>query len=281
MPPPAPCSDVRLAPEIEAFGYRLIALDSVESTNDEAAAAARRGDPGRLWIIAREQRSGRGRHGRAWTSPPGNLYASLLLVDPCEPAVAPQLGFIAGVALHEAVAAETGLNAPRLGLKWPNDLLLDGAKVAGLLLEGHQHGDGTFAVVIGFGINIAAAPDNTAYPAKALSTFKRDLSVESLFASLSRSFAQHFEPWREAQATGAGDPFGEVRREWTARAAGLGAPVTIRLPSGERSGSFVGLDEAGRLRLQTPAGTELIDAGDLYFPHLQPSEARCSAAVTR
>jgi BirA family transcriptional regulator, biotin operon repressor / biotin---[acetyl-CoA-carboxylase] ligase len=278
MPPPAPCSDVRLAPEIETLGYRLITLDSVESTNDEAAAAARRGEPGRLWIVAREQRAGRGRHGRPWTSPPGNLYASLLLVDPCAPAVAPQLGFIAGVALHEAVASETGLDPPRLALKWPNDLLLDGAKVAGLLLEAHRCGDGTFAVVIGFGVNIATAPDNTAYPAKALCTFKRDLSVGSLFASLSRSFAQHFEPWRKAQASSVSDPFGTIRSEWTARAAGLGGPVTIRLPGGERSGSFLGLDEAGRLRLRTAAGTELIDAGDLYFPQLQRPEARSASA---
>jgi BirA family biotin operon repressor/biotin-[acetyl-CoA-carboxylase] ligase len=272
---------VRLAPEIQSCGYRLIALDSTESTNDEAAAAARRGDPGRLWIVAREQRAGRGRHGRPWTSPPGNLYASLLLVDPCEPAVAPQLGFIAGVALHEAVAAETGLDAPRLGLKWPNDLLLDGAKVAGLLLEGHRGRDGPLAVVIGFGVNVAAAPESAAYPAQALSTSTRDLSVESLFASLSRCFARHLELWRKAQAAGASDPFGPVRREWTKRATGIGAPVTIRLPAGERSGSFLGLDEAGRLRLRTPAGTELIDAGDLYFPHLQPPQARVDAPAAR
>jgi BirA family transcriptional regulator, biotin operon repressor / biotin---[acetyl-CoA-carboxylase] ligase len=269
---------MRLAPEIESLGYRLIGLDSVASTNDEAAAAARRSDPGRLWIVAREQRAGRGRHGRPWTSPPGNLYASLLLVDPCAPDVAPQLGFIAGVALHEAVAAGTGLDTPRLGLKWPNDLLLDGAKVAGLLLEGHQRGYGTFAVVIGFGINIATAPENTAYPAKALHTFKRDLSVEALFADLSRSFAKHFESWRKAQATGVDDPFGTIRSEWTERATGLGAQVSVRLPRGERGGLFMGLDEAGRLRLQTPDGTELIDAGDLYFPHLQQSEARRAPA---
>jgi BirA family biotin operon repressor/biotin-[acetyl-CoA-carboxylase] ligase len=270
---------VRLAPEIASFGYRLTALDSVGSTNDEAAAAARRGEPGRLWIVAREQRAGRGRHGRPWVSPPGNLYASLLLVDPCAPAVAPQLGFIAGLALHEAVAAASGLDAPRLGLKWPNDLLLDGAKIAGLLLEGHQR-DGMFAVVIGFGVNVTAAPDNAAYPAKALSAVQRDLSLEALFEGLSRSFARHFEPWCEAQAAATGDPFSEVRSAWTARAAGLGAPVTIRLLRGERSGSFAGLDEAGRLRLETSAGTELIDAGDLYFPHLQP-EARVGASASR
>jgi BirA family transcriptional regulator, biotin operon repressor / biotin---[acetyl-CoA-carboxylase] ligase len=273
MPLPAPCSDVRLAPEAEASGYRLIALDSTPSTNDEAAAAARQGDPGRLWIVAGEQRAGRGRHGRHWTSPPGNLYASLLLIDPCEPAAAPQLGFIAGLALHQAVAAETGLGPPRLALKWPNDLLLDSAKVAGLLLEGHHGPDAPFAVVIGFGVNIAAAPENAAYPAKALRAVRSDLSAETLFSSLSRSFAQSFDAWRTARASGAGDPFRTVRSDWLTRAAGVGGTVSVRLPSGERKGSFAGLDPAGRLQLRTSLGTELIDAGDLFFPALSAAHA--------
>jgi BirA family biotin operon repressor/biotin-[acetyl-CoA-carboxylase] ligase len=261
---------VRLPSEIEASGYRLITLDSTPSTNDEAAAAARQGDPGRLWIVAREQRAGRGRHGRLWTSPPGNVYASLLLIAPCEPALAPQLGFVAGVALHEAVAAETGVGVPRLGLKWPNDLLLDRAKVAGLLLEGHRARNGVFAVVIGFGINVATAPETASYPASALREIKRDLSIEALFSSLARSFARQFKAWSGARV---GDPFASVRAEWMARAAGVGDEVTIRLPSGERRGSFVGLDRAGRLQLRTAAGTELIDAGDLYFPALHAADA--------
>lgn len=261
---------MRLAPEIEASGYRLITLDSTQSTNDEVAAAARQGDPGRLWIVAREQRAGRGRHGRQWTSPPGNLYASLLLVDPCEPALAPQLGFIAGIALHEAVAKETGLDAPRLALKWPNDLLLDRAKVAGLLLEGHQRPRGDFALVIGFGLNVVSAPDTVSYPAKALREIA-DVSAESLFIRLAQSFAAHFEGWREARGDRADDPFVTVRAEWMARAAGVGDKVTVRLPAGERSGSFIGLDGAGRLQLRTAFGTESIDAGDLYFPN--PSSA--------
>jgi BirA family transcriptional regulator, biotin operon repressor / biotin---[acetyl-CoA-carboxylase] ligase len=264
---------VRLAPEADASGYRLIALDSIESTNDEAARAARQGDRGRLWIVAGEQRAGRGRHGRVWTSPRGNLYASLLLVGPCEPASAPQLGFIAGLALYEAIAAETGLAAPRLALKWPNDLLLDSTKVAGLLLEGHHGPDGAFAVVIGFGVNVAAAPEDAAYPAKALRSAQADLSPEALFASLSRSVAQRIEAWRKSREGGAADPFQAVRAEWLLRAAGVGQTVTIRLPSGPRSGAFLGLDRAGRLQLGTPDGTELIDAGDLYFPAAQAVQA--------
>jgi BirA family biotin operon repressor/biotin-[acetyl-CoA-carboxylase] ligase len=264
---------VRLPPEIAALGYRLIARAATDSTNSDAAAAARAGDPGRLWIVAGEQRAGRGRHGRGWTSPPGNLYASLLLVDPCAPALAPQLGFVAGLALHEAVSAATGLAAPRLALKWPNDLLLDGGKVAGLLLEGHQGANGAFAVVIGFGVNVVAAPDGTPYPATALRTARDEVTPDTLFAELSRCFARRYSAWREAPA----EPFAAIRGEWLARAAGIGEAVTIRLPAGERTGAFLGLDKAGRLELGSPGGTDLIDAGDLYFPHLRAGQAVCAA----
>lgn len=272
---------MRPAAEIEASGYRLIALDSTSSTNDEAAAAARQGDLGRLWIVADEQRAGRGRHGRTWISPRGNLYASLLLIDPCEPAVAAQLGFVAGVALHEAVAAQTGLGGPRLALKWPNDLLLDGAKIAGLLLEGHSGRAGSFALVIGFGVNIVDAPDDTAYPAKALQAVRSDVTAEGLLSALACSFASHFDAWREARADGAGDPFNAIRQRWLARAAGIGQTVTVRLSAGERRGAFMGLDAAGRLQLRTPAGTELIDAGDLYFPASLAADAQTVSPISR
>jgi BirA family biotin operon repressor/biotin-[acetyl-CoA-carboxylase] ligase len=95
---------------------------------------------------------------------------------------------------------------------------------------------------------------------------RSDLSAETLFSSLSRSFAQHFETWRNARASGAGDPFLTVRSEWLARAAGVGGTVSVKLPSGERRGAFMGLDPNGRLQLRTSVGTELIDAGDLFFP---------------
>lgn len=279
--PPAPCSNVRLPAELAESEYRLVTLDSVGSTNDEAMAAARRGDPGRLWIVAREQRAGRGRHGRQWSSPRGNLYASLLLVDPCEPARAPQLGFVAGIALHEAVAHATGLGSPRLGLKWPNDLLLDGAKVAGLLVEGSRSADGAFAVVIGFGVNVAAAPDNAAYPTKALRDVDGTVTPETLLAYLAEAFSRHLEEWRGAASDGGGDPFATVRAEWLSRAAGLGDQVTIRLATGERSGSFAGLDQTGRLQLRTAHGTELIDAGDLYFPASRADDARAAQPAIR
>jgi BirA family biotin operon repressor/biotin-[acetyl-CoA-carboxylase] ligase len=260
---------VHLSPEAEAAGYRILSLEATDSTNDNALQAARSGDPGQLWITAAEQLAGRGRHGRQWSSPRGNLYASLLLIDPCDMPSAPQLGFVAGLALHEAVESVTGIGAPRLTLKWPNDLLLDGAKVSGLLLEGHRlQPGGSFAIVIGFGVNVAVAPTGTPYPATALRTVKPELDRTEVLRSLSSAFARTFSAWRMSARKNASDPFGAIRRLWLERAAGLGREVTLRLPSGEKRGVFEGLDRFGRLQLKSRDGMEPIDAGDLYFPNL-------------
>jgi BirA family biotin operon repressor/biotin-[acetyl-CoA-carboxylase] ligase len=273
---------VHLSPETESAGYRLLSLEATDSTNDDALQAARSGDPGQLWIAAAEQRAGRGRHGRQWASPPGNLYASLLLIDPCEASAAPQLGFVAGLALHEAVETVTGVGAPRLSLKWPNDLLLDGAKVSGLLLEGHRLGpDGPLAIIIGFGVNVAFAPTGTPYPAIALQAIKPGLAREDVFRSLAAAFAKTFAAWRASARMNASDPFGPIRRLWLERAAGIGQEVTLRLPSGEKHGIFEGLDRFGRLQLKSATGVELIDAGDLYFPNLQHDIAKPDAGMTR
>lgn len=260
---------VYLSPEADAAGYRLNSTEATDSTNDDALQAARSGDPGPLWIVAAEQRAGRGRHGRQWSSPQGNLYASLLLTNPCEAQHAPQLGFVAGLALHEAIEIATGVGAPRLSLKWPNDLLLDGAKVSGLLLEGHRlGGDAPLTIVIGFGINVAFAPEGTPYPATALQAVRPGLTREAVFQALSATFARTFSAWRSTARRNGADPFGAIRRLWLERAAGIGQEVTLRLPSGEKRGIFEGLDRFGRLQLKTASGSELIDAGDLYFPHL-------------
>ena len=271
-----------LSPETESAGYRLVSLEATDSTNDDALKAARSGDPGQLWITAAEQLAGRGRHGRQWSSPQGNLYASLLLIDPCEIAAAPQLGFVAGLALHEAVEEVTGIGAPNLSLKWPNDLLLDGAKVSGLLLEGHKiQADGPLAIVIGFGVNVAFAPTGTPYPAAALKTFRPDLTREILLRSLAAAFARTFSAWRASSRMNASDPFGAIRRLWLERAAGLGQDVRLRLPSGEKKGVFEGLDRFGRLQLKSAHGAELIDAGDLYFPNLLHDIAKPEAGAKR
>lgn len=266
---------MQLSSDAASAGYRLVSLEATDSTNDDCLQAARAGDPGQLWITAAEQRAGRGRHGRQWSSPPGNLYASLLLINPCEVQFAPQLGFVAGLALHEAVETAIGIGAPRLSLKWPNDLLLDGAKVSGLLLEGHGlEAGGALGIIIGFGVNVAFAPTGTPYPAQALQSARPGLRREDMLLALSSAFARTFSAWRSAARLNPADPFGAIRQLWLERAAGIGREVTLRLPVGEKRGIFEGLDRFGRLQLKSATGSELIDAGDLYFPNLRHDIAK-------
>ncbi|PZO00527.1 MAG: biotin--[acetyl-CoA-carboxylase] ligase [Hyphomicrobiales bacterium] len=241
-----------------AAGYRLIVRDEVASTMEEARRALHQGDPGRLWIVARSQNAGRGRHGRQWGSPPGNLYASLLLVAPCEPALAPQLGFVAGLALHDAATRVSGGALPGLKLKWPNDLLIDRAKTAGLLLEGESRG-GAFSVIIGLGVNIASCPADTPYPATFLQQRQAQASIEAVLTALSDAWLARFDAWSRPGG------FGTTRTAWLERAAFLGEDITIRLSEGPLTGRFAGLDTSGRLELDTAVGRRVIDAGDLYF----------------
>lgn len=241
-----------------AAGYRLIIRDEVGSTMEEARRALDQGEPGKLWIVARSQNAGRGRHGRQWGSPPGNLYASLLLTDPCEPALAPQLGFVVGLALHDAAAKLLGPAASGLKLKWPNDLLLDRAKTSGLLLEGESRA-GRLNVIVGCGVNIASCPSDTPYPATFLKAAVPQANVETMLTGLSDAFAQRFAIWSQPGG------FGPIRAAWLERAAFLGETITIRLPDGPLAGRFVGLDPTGRLELEMEAGRRVIDAGDLFF----------------
>lgn len=248
-----------LGKQAGAAGYRLVRLGDVTSTMDEGRALAASGEAGPVWIVADSQSGGRGRHGRVWTSPPGNLYATLLLTEPCAQARAPELGFVASLAVHDAISRCTGLEAPDLALKWPNDLLLRGAKLAGLLLEGQVlPGSAAFTVAIGLGINITSAPEDTPYPATALCSAAPHVTRDGVFTALSEAFAARFADWRDFG-------FPPLREAWHARAAGRGERVTIRLPAGPVSGDFQGIDASGRLILLTSDGQRVIDAGDLFF----------------
>jgi len=259
---------VILPSEIAGAGYRLWALERTGSTNQDAMDAARAGDPGRLWVTAREQKTGRGRHGRTWSSPPGNLYASLLLVAPCSLAAAPQLGFVAGLALHDAVSSVTGITWPHLALKWPNDLLLQEAKVSGLLLEAQILAPERVAIVIGFGVNVADAPNDTPYRTTALNRVDHSATAEAVFCCLARSFEQRFTAWQTAHRSGS-DAFGPVREAWLARAAAPGQEIGVRVGPRNLTGTFLGLDAIGRLQIETREGLEAIDAGDLFWPSLR------------
>jgi BirA family biotin operon repressor/biotin-[acetyl-CoA-carboxylase] ligase len=235
---------------------RHIALEETGSTNAEALTRARAGERGPLWITAARQTAGRGRRGNAWVSLAGNLHASLLLTEPCAPEKAPQLSFVAGLALHDAVADSAPQVAPMLALKWPNDLLLAGAKVAGILIEGES--DTVFAVVIGLGVNCAAHPEGTPYPATDLAAAGAKVAPNALFEALASAMEQRLLQWS------GGEGFAAIRADWLARAAGLGQEISVRLPEREFTGRFEGLDEAGRLLVMQPNGVSAVTAGEVF-----------------
>ena len=240
----------RLKPWTLLFdAWRIERHARVGSTNDEARRRALAGDPGHCGFVADEQTAGRGRHGRVWHSPPGNLHASALLLDPCDTAIAPQIGFVAGVALRRAVA---DLGGAEISLKWPNDLVSSGAKLAGLLVEGVTPPWRRFAAVVGFGVNLAIAPPGLAYPTTNLSRLLgRPVGPEDLFPRLARRFDEMLALW----ARGAG--FAAIRARWLASAAGLGGPIRVAGPRGAREGVFEGIDVHGRLALASRRSVEI------------------------
>jgi BirA family biotin operon repressor/biotin-[acetyl-CoA-carboxylase] ligase len=258
-------------PEGAVAGWRVVRFDAIDSTNEEARRRALAGDPGRLWIIAAEQSAGRGRRGRTWVSSRGNLHASALLIDPCRQAVAPQLGFVAGVALARA-AEDIGAIGARL--KWPNDLICDGAKCAGLLVEGIALSDRRIACVVGVGVNCASAPEGVGYPTTILKNrLGRPASVGELGERLIARFAEALTQWRSGAA------FASIRFAWLERAAGLGEAIRIVRAGVARHGIFAGLDADGRLLFRGESGIETIEAADLWIlPASDGSPAAASSA---
>ena len=233
--------------------------DRLVSTNDEALARAKAGDPGCLWIVADEQTGGRGRQGRVWSSPLGNLYASLLLIDPAPVEKAPELGFVAGVALARTLRENLGQD-PRLAIKWPNDILHAGAKLSGMLLEGAHLPGGQFACVIGIGVNCCSHPENTLYPATDLAAIGSLLTTpEAIFQGLSVEMTH----WLGIFAQGTG--FATMRAEWLKLAGGVGSEIRVMRPSGPVEGRFRTIDSTGRLLLESPDGEVMIDAGDVFL----------------
>lgn len=236
---------------------RLIAHDVVGSTNADALARARAGERGPLWITAKGQSAGRGRRGSAWVSAPGNLFATLLLSEPSPIERAPQLSFVAALAVHDALTQCAPLLGPSVRLKWPNDVLIGGAKVAGLLIEAAS--DAGNSVAIGIGVNCNSHPPDTAYPATDLSAEGALVTADSMFGTLSEAMVRRLAQWQ------AGEGFASIRADWLARAAGLGEPIRVRLPERELAGRFHGLDAAGRLLVQRDdRELEIVTAGEVF-----------------
>src|SRR4051794_11823743 len=203
-----------LGPRSTSAGYRLVAFDRIGSTNAEALARAREGERGPLWFVTSEQTAGRGRRHRPWIAPRGNLASSILEVMEVSPSLAATLGFAAGLALVEAMRS-AGSDTMDFALKWPNDVMADGKKLAGILLEAEAVRGG-LAVVVGIGTNVVAAPDAMPYPATSLKALGLDLGAEQVFAALSDSWMEFRGIWQEGRG------FAEIRQRWLRHAAGRG-----------------------------------------------------------
>ena len=246
------------APQLSPF-FRLLSVERIGSTSEEAKRLAAEGAPEGTLVWAREQTAGHGRRGRAWVSPPGNLYFSLILRPDCAPATAAQLGFAAALAVGEAALRWLPEGA-RLDYKWPNDVLLDGRKLAGILLESQLAADGRLDwVVLGIGVNLASHPSATEYPATSFTAAGASgATAADMLKALSERLAVWYACWN------GGEGFAALREAWLARAHGLGAPIRVRLEHEELAGSFAGLDVDGALLLDAAQGRRRVLAGDVF-----------------
>jgi BirA family biotin operon repressor/biotin-[acetyl-CoA-carboxylase] ligase len=268
-----------LAPTAILDGYRLEAHETVGSTNQLALEHLRAGDPGRLWIVSKRQESGRGRRGRNWDTPHGNLAATLALAGHGELKTAATLGFVAGLALSDALAAivpgsrvgigvdggqavqQAGnLGRSRFELKWPNDVLADGAKLAGILLESAQLDGARYALAIGIGVNVVAYPEGLPYAATSLAALGGKVDAETLFLALSDAWTSNAHDWDEGRG------LARIRKNWLARAAGLGSDVAVRVDGNVVRGVFETIDEDCRFVIRAKGGETIrIAAGDVHF----------------
>jgi BirA family biotin operon repressor/biotin-[acetyl-CoA-carboxylase] ligase len=237
--------------------FHIITYGSIGSTSDEALRLAREGAAHGTVVIAGEQTAGRGRVGRTWVSPPGNLYMSMLLRLDLPVARMAELSFVAALAVADAV---DGFLPGRASLKWPNDVLVDGAKIAGILVE---QADG--CAIVGIGVNVAHSPAGTAYPVRSLaqpspcgqargdlSRSAGEVTIDAVRDAVLGAFKVRLDTWLT-------QGFAIIRAAWLARAH----PPGTRLSGGGTDGIFAGLDADGALLLDTPAGRRRIVGGEV------------------
>ncbi len=245
--------------------YQLVAFESLDSTNEQARRMAAEGAAHGTLIWAHSQSAGRGRRGRTWVSEPGNLYCSLILRSEKSVAEAAQLSFAASLAVTEALReASAPFDRPEIACKWPNDVLLNGKKVAGILLECQakasqgNHNPGLDWLVLGVGVNVSHHPEETEFPATSFG-ITSGMTVESVL----EGFAQHFEAWFDRWSVQGFEP---IRNAWLANAKGIGGTVIARLGKETLEGKFAGMDEEGALILETEGNRRHITAADIFFP---------------
>ena len=248
---------IRSQPRLPA-SYRLVPHDTIGSTNDEAKRLARGGAEEGTLVWALEQTAGRGRRGRGWASPPGNLYASLILRPRCPVDQAAQLGFIAALAIGDTLSSICG-RREGLSYKWPNDVLLRGRKLAGILLETELgEGEAPKFVVVGVGINLVSSPRDTEFPATSMA--EEDLGIVSPSGAI-EGFASHFQAWEGCWRQ---EGFAPIRAAWRARAIALGEPIRVRLEPATLHGRFIDIDQQGALLLENAGELRRVTAGEIF-----------------
>ena len=239
-------------------GYDHQIYATLDSTNEEAKRQILNNrDLGPTWIQAYTQSAGKGRRGNSWTSDPGNLFCSLALPLDCELADAANLAFVAALAVGKVL--ESHVPADMIQFKWPNDVLLNQRKVAGILLEVQPKGEHLW-LIIGIGVNVASIPEGVHFPAEALNHVAQgDVSLDGIMIGLAGAFDQWLTVWRQ-------EGFPSIREAWLKRAARINMDIRVQLPHETLTGTFEGLDPTGALRLALPTGKErLITAGDVFF----------------
>jgi BirA family transcriptional regulator, biotin operon repressor / biotin---[acetyl-CoA-carboxylase] ligase len=238
--------------------YQLVCYESIGSTNDEAKRLARDGAAEGTIIWALEQTAGRGRRGRAWASPRGNFYASLILRPDCPASRAAQLGFVAALGVGGALRPKLPV-LDALSYKWPNDVLINRRKIAGILLESEMTAlDRVMFVVVGVGVNLAASPQDTEYPATSLA---EERLGEVTPAAMLGEFCCHFQSWEKCWSE---EGFAPLRTAWLARAIFHGEPIRVRLETATLHGRFLDIDEQGALLLESAGQQRRIAAGEVF-----------------
>ncbi|WP_421695425.1 biotin--[acetyl-CoA-carboxylase] ligase [Aestuariivirga sp.] len=238
-------------------GHPVRHFDRIDSTNLEARRLSEAGESGPLWLWADEQTLGRGRLGRNWVSAPGNLYATFLFSIGAGAEAAAQVSFVAALAVHDTVMALRPALAPQI--KWPNDVLIGGAKFCGVLPE--VVGNMPLRIAIGCGLNIGHAPEGTPYPVTALG---QDLAIDRVLAELDRALSLRIAQWDEGRG------FAAIRSAWSSRALGVGGSASATLGTRQLTGIFRGLADDGALVLEQADGTlSPIHAGEVHFAELE------------
>ncbi len=241
-------------------GYDVKLLETVDSTNEEAKRHyEKNGATDPTWFVALSQSAGHGRRGREWVSQEGNMFASLLVCPNVRAQKAAELSFITSLAVSDAIKNLSGIGMQEINVKWPNDVLIDGKKVAGILLEAVGNPENP-SIIVGVGVNVAHHPDDVNYPTNDLQRIGGFKYLPSdVFVRMAEAFEFFYKFW---QAYG----FASVKRLWMAEAYGVGKTITVNLPSGSVEGVFEDLSDDGGLVLKKPDGNqEIIYAGDVFF----------------